>query len=67
MTLVYCQVEGFPLHLYHVCMGKCVILNYINFDRGGRNIFCKCVDKIRVVINSDKLKKLGSITVSVMV
>ena len=40
------QVEGFPSQSPHVFQGEYVILYYIDLNRGERNIFHNCVDKI---------------------
>ena len=47
MVLVAFRVKGCPSRLHHVCQGRYVLVNYIDFDGAERNIFDDCVDEIR--------------------
>ena len=62
MALVDCHVEGCPSHLHRICQGECVLLKYIDFEIGGRKIYCDCVDKLGREGKSDKMKKVGYFT-----
>ena len=44
-----------------------MILNNINFDWGGWNIFCNCVDKLGGGEESDTFKKVRDSTVYRMI
>ena len=63
VALVYCQVEGFPSHLHHVCQGGYVVLNDIYFDGAKRNICRDFFNKIRGRGKSETLNKVGDSTV----
>ena len=63
VELVYCQVEGFPSCLRHICQVEYDLFNYINFYVGERNIFSNFVDELGGGRKSDKSKKVGYRTV----
>ena len=62
MALVNCQVEVVPSRLHQFFQEKYVLLNYINFEGGKRNICCNCVSNIKGG-GEDKFKKVGDRTV----
>ena len=63
VALVDFQVEGFPLCLHQICQGGYVPLNYIDFGRAERNIYCNYSDELRERGKSDILKKVEDSTV----
>ena len=58
VALVDCQVGGCPLCLYQICQGGYVPLNYIDFGRAERNIYCNYADELLERGKSDTLKKV---------
>ena len=61
--LVDCQVGGCYSRLQHICQGKYVLLNDIDFDGAKRKIYNNCVDKLRDRGKPETLKKVGYSTV----
>ena len=63
VSLVDCQVKGFPSRLQHGCQGGYVLLNGFYFDGAERKICHSCVDNLRGRGKSKTLKKVGYRTV----
>ena len=63
MTLVDCQIEGCALRLHHIYQGEYVAMHEIDLDGTEPNICRDCVDNFLMGGKSNKLKKVGHITV----
>ena len=63
VALVDCNMEDCSSRLRHIFQGEYVVLNDIDFDGAGREIYHDCVDKLRGREKSETLKKVGESTV----
>ena len=63
VSIVYFQMEGCTLRLYHICQGGYVAMHKIDLDLSERKLFRDCVEKIWMRGEPDTFNKVVHITV----